>query len=160
MKRFAALVLLLIFASGCIHGLADTGGTSFDATLANALDMKASEWFSSTYNRAALTAILVFSVYGERNNDPNIAEVLTHSTYVYKSGMDLGIVGRYGNNLVLIGYSPMTKRAEYYITDAGSSMSDVALELAVSQLDTEGYYKNDVEDVVGVLKDLSEALGG
>ena len=88
------------------------------------------------------------------------AGLLTHSTYVYKSGMDLGIVGRYGNNLVLIGYSPMTKRAEYYITDAGSSMSDVALELAVSQLDTEGYYKNDVEDVVGVLKDLSEALGG
>lgn len=156
MRRFLALLLVFSLLLGVAPALAD--GISFDASLADGMDYTASEWFSSSINRAALTICLMAGAMSvEKNFD--FTKMILNGSYVGKNGISLFVVGRDDNRYIIMQYIPMTHSASY-LTDTADYLNDSVLRLALEQYAKDGCYKNDVEDIYQILKLFEEAING
>ncbi len=160
MKKYLCLLLAAVtLLSGC-QVLAE-GDSIVDIdlpitnTLTKTLHAGLSDWFSSSKNRAFLTVIVVMDVAIALDIEMSDIFSLLQPSYVGKKNLYLVVATTNDENKSLVVlYNPLTGKAGYAIYDFSADF----VELLMSGLCSEEYYKNDVNDLFEVLVDL-QSLG-
>ena len=166
MKKVFSLILVLALLLG-MTALAEeeTPSYVFEPSLSEAMDKTATDWFSTSSNRALLTLLLTLDV---GNSDVGkelgldgdfLAEYITNGTYVGRSESILMVSGYVGNKVYTMLYMPVLGAASltYYET---SSPSALLIELALGQVCPDGVQANTLSEIVEwaqVLNDLLES---
>ena len=155
LKRAFCLVLALaLLLSACALAQSDT---QFEPTLTNIVDSSADRWYSTSYNRALLTVLLLL----------DCDELLVEGDLLDTTGavVDTTYVGRGDSVLVayyhavdgdlIIMYNPETGIADYMVLD---SYDEAKAEFFMESICPDGYYENNISDVMTVGDDLMEIL--
>ena len=123
------------------------------------VDKTAKDWVSTSNNRALLTWLLMIDVASDNKIDGDtLGEFLSNASYVGREGAFLVVGGRFGDNCLLIFYTPSFDVATYVIMDnfASGSVIDMAVREALEEHCSDGVYKNDVDDLLSVGSQLTE----
>jgi len=158
MKRILCvmLVTVMLLTSAVAYGDNVDFEVTFTNLITEALDYDAKDWMGNSYARALLTiAILVDFIQA---TGLEIGDVYNGSdaSFVGREGIALGVwLKGNSDHSYLIIYSPLLGQASYAAQDPVSSS---IAELAFSTTFTDGYYKNDQEDLFKALKDLSDLI--
>lgn len=155
LKRAFCLVLALaLLLSAC--ALAQSG-TQFEPTLTNIMDSSADHWYSTSYNRALLTVLLLLDcddllVEGDLLDTTG---AVTETTYV---GRDESVLVAYYHAVdgdLIIMYNPEIGLADYMVLD---SYDEAKAEFFMESICPDGYRENSISDVMAVGEDLLAAL--
>lgn len=164
MRRFFREVLSLCLALamltvGCMAGLCEETTASeeddvisFEPTLANALDYSAQEWFSCSFNRALLTILLAADLGGSVEEN-TVSIDLVDTSFVAKDSVKLIVYFHGEQSDLIIFYTPVIGEAAYSFMDKSS---DAVIQNAFEATVDGGCYKNDLEDILEIYKELTE----
>lgn len=156
--RLLALMLCVAMFPSVYSALAeDNSFIDFEPTLTEAFDQSASSWYSSSTYRALLTITLLTDC--DSAVDLDLSAALTNSSYVGKKGFFL-VVGMVLDGATLImTYSPITGDAAYLYSETtlSTELQELLIESTMENICTDGYSKNDLEDIYLVLKTLVSA---
>ena len=169
MRRFFREVLslclvLAMLTVGCMAGLCEEAAASaeetkaiaFEPTLTKVFDYSAQEWFSSSANRALLTIMLAVDlddILDENMFAPGTS--LVNTTFVAKDSVSLIVCYHAEQNDLFVVYMPIIGTATYQFMDKSS---DISTRYALEAIADDGYYENNLEDIVEVMKILQEVL--
>lgn len=153
-RAFCLALALALLLSACALAQSDT---QFEPTLTNAVDVSATEWYSTSYNRALLTVLLLL----------DCDELLVEGDLLDTTGavVDTTYVGRGDSVLVayyhavdgdlIIMYNPEIGIADYMVLD---SYDEAKAEFFMESFCPDGYYENNISDVMTVGDELMEIL--
>lgn len=159
MKKVLCVILTLFL---CIIPVSLAENTDeiipYEANIANSADRTASEWFSTSMNRALLTILLLYDL----PSDSSLVggNILAGTTYLGKAGSTCILLGRDNDKMVSIYYVPLLKEASYSIHDltyASDSALDITAERVFSE-NCDNYYKNDDEDILRCVQLLIDKM--
>ena len=116
--------------------------TDFDPRFTKLAESSASQWYSSSDNRALLTALIIIDlVLALPSGTPDLPNA-TKTSYVGKDESVVNIFLQTDNDtMIAVIYMPEADRAGYGIIN--NSGSDALTELYASAICHDGYEKND-----------------
>ncbi len=164
MKKLICVLLALALLCGCVCALADES-VNFEPSITKLLDYSASDWVLTSYNRAALTVLLLLDL--SQNNVISSDEMtallanisLRGVSYVGRDGAMIHLIACDGENNMAVIYTPALSLANYVKLD--NSITDASVvELIIANFCNDGYYKNDPSDILDVTLEILNALGG
>lgn len=157
MKKTLCLILVLLMVPGFLFAALgeSSDGVTFEPTLTNVLDKSATEWMSTSINRAWATVLLSLDVMRVLD-DEGLTPDLSQASYVGRKGLDLALImhTQSGKGLLII-YRPSSGEAMYNTLD---SAQDSAIDIAISTVCTDGSYKNSLEDILTVATELQSLI--
>ena len=157
MKKVLSLILALCMLLACCALAESDDGIVYEPSLANAVGVSADEWFSTSENRALLTVLRLL----------DCDELLVEGDLLDTTGavVDTTYVGRGDSVLVayyhavdgdlIIMYNPETGIADYMVLD---SYDEAKAEFFMESFCPDGYYENNISDVMTVGDELMEIL--
>lgn len=161
MKKLLCIVLVLVLtlcSCSFAFGEDETISIEFEPTLTNALDHTSSIWFQSSANRAFFSVIIAVDLLlalGE-DSDLDVFSGLAETSYVGKDGLTLILVYEADGKPLVITYTPALQSARYGFADGSYNKSLV--EIVMSSNCSDGYYENDLEDILNASNALEEIL--
>ena len=159
MKKMVAWLLLLAVLL-CTAGVSlaessDDSTVSFTPTLANLAGMTASESMASSKQRALISVLLAVDYMSANTNGDSYSPDLAKASYVGKKDLMVVVYLHAPAKDILLLYQPISKEAAYFYVDTNV---DTIAEILLRSTCTDGYYKNDIEDIYTILQDLSNAI--
>lgn len=156
-KAACVLFVLIICMNSWVAALAEYEFTNIEGNLVSIFDYTPSKWMESSMYRALLTVSLAVDV-GLQEDIPYQANYYEGS-YVGRSENDLVVmVGTEDKNVVLsIMYNPYLNHVRYLFTENNASF-DAFCKYVLTDWCENGYYKNDISDILEVTDLLIEAL--
>lgn len=153
MKRW--IVFALVFVLGLNLGaiaLADSDEiTDFDPGLTNSMDMTANEWMETVETRAEITFTLAFDMTIAGGPTPDLSE----NAFIGKDGLDLVVYYHGDNDDIVVVYRPFANEASYFTVD---TISDKSIEGLMEEVCGDGFYKNDMETLFGIMQEVQKGL--
>lgn len=122
----------------------------FDPEVTNASGYTAEEWFSTSYNRALLSLLLVHDCDGILMEKEllDTTGCLTNPSYVGLSGTDLIVYYHCVDGDLLVMYSPELGTAAFGLN---SVSDDETVALVMGSFCDGGCYQNDHDDIVAAI---------
>ena len=111
-KLISILLLIAMLFSVQLYAAADeddsSGFVEFDSTVTDSIGYTASEWFSSSLHRAAITTLLLLELASDENApDIDASKLIVNGTYVGKADYNIHIFGTIDDSILCIGYCPV-----------------------------------------------------
>ena len=165
------LSLLSVFVLVFSISLADTSFT-INAPITSANDYTASQWYSTSRARAALTVFITLDVIPQMDGIESVADTYT-SIWEHPSWVGLSksknqvMVAEYfsdkiSTTILVCIYTPSTGKIEYMPIISKPAIPDTTAELlcsaAIQNNNTSTYEKNDNKEVLSVVEDLVNKL--
>lgn len=148
---------ILLFPVSAFADSDDVDFIEFEPRFTKLGELSASKWYSTSDNRALLTALIIIDlVLAFQSNSPDIPDA-TKTSIVGKDDFNLNILLQTSNGtMILVVYTPELETASYYITS--QDFPETMMELLASSICSDGYEKNDTSQVVTNLSALLDAL--
>ena len=157
MKKLLCLALALtLLLSACAFAVAEED-TGFEPVLCNALDSSLERWYATSLNRAMLTVLLAldYNLGVEGEGAIDTTGCVADTTFVGRDGTVLVVYYHcIGNDLILL-YAPDEGLADYTIID---SYDDEMAQFVLGSVCDDGYYENDMDDIISANDMLTEVL--
>ena len=169
-KKYLALVMVLVLTiGGCVFAEGEATDeavdearewVAFETPMTSILDRTASEWISSSKNRAMLSLTLTMDIIIDQQDEyiPDFGEV----SYVGREGgvLILYVVLQTENTLeekmdMFVLFDANTKEAEYSVHEHWEKLM---VELFMEDICGEKWYENDQDDIVEVASALSDVM--
>ena len=150
LKKLICLALALtMLLTACAFAESDEDNF-FTPNLANSFDASTQEWFSTSYNRALLTILLILDC------DKTLVEKglldssgsITRSSYVGLTDDILAVYYHCVDGDLLIMYSPELGTAAFGVNRASD---DKTVELVLNSFCDGGCYQNNSDDIVAAI---------
>lgn len=156
MLRCIVLVLAVLVTACCItFALGESDGfLNFSSNLTDIFDQSAKNWISSSENRAMFSVLISCDLAVSVENGNDYLPDFSKKSYVGKEGLDLVLIAHtQGDETIIVVYRPSSGEASFRTMDIDN---DTLLELMLSNLCSDGYYKNDTEDILATTEALSD----
>lgn len=154
-KKMVAILMAMILMSISICGFADEG-TVFSTFFMDIIDKQsASEWYSSSAERATLTLLLYMDFLLETDKEMK-SDLLTKPSYVAKDGTTLMAIVPHGDDYIIIGITPSSPSSAVYSIQKDTTSLVVELGLEATEVK---YEENNKKIMAEVIDLLAKALG-
>ena len=148
LKKIICLALALnMLSSVCAFAATDVADSgAFDAELITAIDPSADAWFSTSSNRATFTVAVVLGFMMNQQDEATypLEDCFAQSSYIAKSD----------NTLLVHLHGPDNDVVFFYYEDEGivtysviNPYSDTVIESSLEAWATDGYYRNDDDQI-------------
>ena len=150
LKKLICLALALTMLLTACAFAEDDEIYPFDPEVTNASGFTAEEWFSTSYNRALLSLLLVHDCDGILMEKELLDSTgcLTNPSYVGLSGTDLIVYYHCVDGDLLVMYSPELGTAAFGLN---SVSDDETVALVMGSFCDGGCYQNDHDDIVAAI---------
>ena len=150
LKKLICLALALTMLLTACAFAEDDEIYPFDPEVTNASGYTAEEWFSTSYNRALLSLLLVHDCDGILMEKEllDTTGCLTNPSYVGLSGTDLIVYYHCVDGDLLVMYSPELGTAAFGLN---SVSDDETVALVMGSFCDGGCYQNDHDDIVAAI---------
>lgn len=150
LKKLICLALALTMLLTACAFAEDDEIYPFDPEVANASGFTAQEWFSSSYNRALLSLLLVHDCDGVLMEKELLDSTgcLSNPSFVGLSGTDLIVYYHCVDGDLLIMYTPELGTAAFGVNSASD---DTTVELVLNSFCDGGCYQNNSDDIVAAI---------
>ena len=150
LKKLICLALALTMLLSACAFAEDDEIYPFDPEVTNASGFTAEEWFSTSYNRALLSLLLVHDCDGILMEKELLDSTgcLTNPSYVGLSGTDLIVYYHCVDGDLLVMYSPELGTAAFGLN---SVSDDETVALVMGSFCDGGCYQNDHDDIVAAI---------
>lgn len=168
MKRIAALTLVLLLVFSLVTcGYTETytyndGYGEFTPTLTNAMGFTGKQMMETSESRAMATIVLALDYMLNMNktveNEEQFTPNLFETSYIGKNGVDIYVYLKSDtrdDRLVII-YRPVTQEASCDVM--ALSFGDTQVEYVLKEVCSDGYYKNDIEDIYTVYSTIMKSM--
>ena len=159
MKKIISLFLVMnmMFSLCAMAEINATDQVYFQSSMIDSLNYKAKEWFDSSENRALLTILFALEISSQFPNEKFDCYNSLEPSYVGKNGPTLFIVYCNETRSLIVTYQPISGEAAYNVVN-DEALNESILEIALRDTCEDGYYKNDVEDIVDVCDALIQIM--
>ena len=157
MKKVLSLVLVLCMLLAC-SAMAEMDAaetTTYVPTLANSIEASAAEWYSTSENRALLPILLGLEITSQ--DDRYGLSDFVGDSYVGKDGDSLMIVMCGEAADLVIVYQPSIGTAIYEFTESSGSEN---VQYALGESCADGYYMNNIDDLISVSESILGMMEG
>lgn len=156
MKKWVCVLLVLsLMCCGFALGENDEDSIAFEPTISNLMDTTAKEMMANSMLRAMVTVTIAVDM-----QMAGIAEAdgfeFGEPSYVGKDGANLILYIHAGEKDIIAIYCPLQKEANYLTS---GPMRDAIVEMFMEEVCSDGYYENDLEDLMKVATAMAEAVG-
>ena len=158
MKKILCMILMvtMLLASCAFAETTSEDIKDFEPRLTNAIGRDTDGWYETSQARAMLTVLMMSDLVLEGLSDEfDFASSLITATYVGRSGSQLLIIFPGEDSLLAALYDPDMGHCAYGFTSATDSQ---IVEMVLESSCTDGYFENNLSDILAAAQELSEIL--
>lgn len=158
MKKILCMILMVtvLLASCAFAETTSEDIKDFEPRLTNVIGRDTDGWYATSQSRAMLTVLMMSDLVLEGvSDDFDFASSLITATYVGRSGDQLLIVFPGEDSLLAALYDPSLGECAYGFTTATDTQ---IVEMVLESSCTDGYYENNLTDILAAAQELSDIL--